>query len=108
MQKIKHERQLVRVKSETIMGQVSPWVGLDCVGLGQKFSTFNESGCDGSNCKKRAEVYQYILLLHICTVCFVFFGSGFVRRQIWHNTRVNISTNYLLMNRESLNNKSGT
>jgi len=74
MQKIKHERQLVRVKSETIMGQVYPWVGLDCVGLGQKFSTFNESGCDGSNCKKRAEVYQYTLLLHICTVCFVFLG----------------------------------
>ena len=31
MQKIKHERRLVRVKSETIMGQVYLWVGLDWV-----------------------------------------------------------------------------
>ena len=34
-QKIKHECRLVRVKSETITGQVYPRVGLDCVGLGQ-------------------------------------------------------------------------
>ena len=29
-QKIKHKCRLVRVKSETIMGQVYPRVGLDC------------------------------------------------------------------------------
>ena len=58
-QKIKHECRIVRAKSETIMGQVYPRVGLDCVGLGQKFSTFNESGWDDSNCKKCVKVYQY-------------------------------------------------
>jgi len=44
--------------SPHIMGQVYPRVGLDCVGLGQKFSTFNESVWDGSNSKKCVNVYQ--------------------------------------------------
>jgi len=36
-QNIKHECRLVMVKSDTIVGQVYPRVGLDCVGLGQNF-----------------------------------------------------------------------
>ena len=41
------------------MGHVYPRVGLDCVGLGQNFSTFNESSWDGYNCKKCVKLYQY-------------------------------------------------
>ena len=63
------------------MGQVYPWVGLDCVELGQKFSTFNESGWDGSNCKKCVKGLKYINITSIaylhCLLRF-FVGSGFV------------------------------
>jgi len=59
------------------MGQVYPRVGLDCVGLGQKFSTFNESGWDGSNCKK--SVLMYINITSIAYLhCLLRFLSGLV------------------------------
>jgi len=60
------------------MGQVYPRVGLDCVGLGQKFSTFNESGWDGSNCKKCVKVYQYNFNCLSALFASSFVGSGFV------------------------------
>ena len=55
---------------------------MDCVGLGQKFSTFNESGWDGSNCKKCVKVYQYnfycipALFASICRVWFCWFQNS--------------------------------
>jgi len=62
------------------MGQVYLRVELHCARLGQKFSTFNESGWDGSNCKKCVKVYQYnfycisaLFASFFCWVCF--FGS---------------------------------
>ena len=58
------------------MGQVYPWVGLDCVGLGQKFSTFNESGWDDSNCQKCVKVYQYNV--YCISALFASFLSGLV------------------------------
>ena len=58
------------------MGQVYPWVELDCVGLGQKLSTFNESGWDGSNCKKCVKVYQYNF--YCISALFASFLSGLV------------------------------
>jgi len=65
------------------MGQVCPRVGFDCVGLGQKFYTFNESGWDSSNYKKCVKVgpppyinITSIAYLH-CLLRF-FVGSGFV------------------------------
>ena len=76
--KIKHECRLVRVKSETIMGRVYPRVRLDCVGLGQKFSTFNESGWDGYNCKKCVKVYQCNFYCISALFASFFVGSGFV------------------------------
>jgi len=60
------------------MGQVYPQVGLDCVGLGQKFSTFSESGWDGSNCKKCVKVYQYNFYCISALFASFFVGSGFV------------------------------
>jgi len=59
------------------MGQVYPRVGLDCVGLGQKFSTVNESGWDGSNCKKCVKVYQYNFYCISALFALLFVGSGF-------------------------------
>ena len=62
------------------MGQVYPRVGLDCVGFGQKFSTFNESGWDGSSCKKCVKVglYQYNFYCISALFASFFVGSGFV------------------------------
>jgi len=59
------------------MGQVYPPVGLYCVGLGQNFSTFNESGWDVSNCKKCAKVYQHNFYC-ISALFASFFLSGLV------------------------------
>jgi len=58
------------------MGLVYPRVGLDCVRLGQKFSTCNESGWDGSNCKKCVKVYQYNF--YCISALFASFLSGLV------------------------------
>ena len=60
------------------MGEVYPRVGLDCVGLGQKFFTFNESGWDGSNCKKCVTVCQYNFYCISPLFASFFVGSGFV------------------------------
>ena len=64
------------------MGQVYPRVGMDCVDcsleLGQNFSTFNESGWDGSNCKKCVTVYQYNFYCISARFASFFVGSGFV------------------------------
>ena len=89
------------------MGQVYPWVGLDCVGLGQKFSTFNNRVGMAPIAKS---VLKYINIYFYCiSTLFASFFSGLVLFAGKYGTiGVNISTNYLLMNRESLNNKSGT
>jgi len=61
------------------MGQVYPWVGFDCVELGQKFSTFNESGWDGSNCKKCVKGLKYINITSVAYLhCLLRFLSGLV------------------------------
>jgi len=67
------------------MGQVCPRVGFDCVGLGQKFYTFNESGWDSSNYKKCAKVYQYnfycisaLFASFFCRVWFCWFQNSWV------------------------------
>jgi len=46
--------------------------------LGQKFSTFNESGWDGSNCKKCVKVYQYNFYCISALFTSFFVRSGFV------------------------------
>ena len=65
------------------MGQVCPRVGFDCVGLGQKFFTFNESGWDSSNYKKCVKVYQYnfycisaLFASFFCRVWFCWFQNS--------------------------------
>jgi len=60
------------------MGHVYPRVGLDCVGLGQNFSTFNESGWDGYSCKKCVKLYQYNFYCISALFASFFVGSGFV------------------------------
>jgi len=60
------------------MGQVCPRVGFDCVGLGQKFYTFIESGWDSSNYKKCVKVYQYNFYCISALFASFFVGSGFV------------------------------
>ena len=62
------------------MGQVYPPVGLDCVGLGRNFSTFNESFGMAAIAKC---VLKYISIttfahLHCLRVASFFVGSGFV------------------------------